>query len=61
MTIRNEDHMAKEKYGKTKHKSPKFKEYRDEELCWEDQVEMLKGRKKKNKKHQSRTTIRGIW
>ncbi len=38
--------MNRERIGQTKHKAPKFKEYKDSSLRWEERLEMKKPRKK---------------
>lgn len=53
--------MNREKFGRTKHKSPKFKEHHGEEFDWEDQKEIQSRRKKQNKRTQNRKDIREKW
>jgi len=42
--------MNRERIGKTNHKAPKFKEFDDASLRWEEKREMKKLRKKKKHK-----------
>ncbi len=42
--------MNREKIGKTNHKAPRFKDYSDESLGWEERLSMKKNRKKRKSK-----------
>lgn len=53
--------MNREKFGRIKHKSPKFKEHHGEEFGWEDQMELQSRRKKHNKRTQDRNAVREKW
>lgn len=45
--------MNRERIGKAKHKAPKFKDYDDASLMWEEKLEMKKLRKKKKQRRPS--------
>ncbi len=42
--------MNREKIGKTNHKAPRFKDYSDDSLGWEERLNMKKNRKKRKSK-----------
>lgn len=41
--------MNRERIGQTKHKAPKFKEFKDASLRWEEKLEIKKPRKKRKR------------
>ncbi len=45
----------------SRHKAPKFKETREDDLCWEDRREHLDHRKQSDKKSNQKNKTRQKW